>query len=113
MEVSGELSEAGLHHDRRGVPIYPGDLLKTDHFVDRRGKRYYLYHVVVERKDEGGCLEMVPASHLEPRFRNQGGRCWLKTVDLRQSKVIHGSGPGDCLDFDDRPKVKATTRAEA
>jgi len=32
----------GELHDKRGVPIYPGDLLKTHHFTDGRGRKYWL-----------------------------------------------------------------------
>lgn len=105
------MSEAGKYHDRRGVPIYPGDLLKTDHFVGRRGKRYYLYHTVVEVGDH---LEMVPTSHLEPTLADRCGRCRLSSTrpDL-ESLVINGFGPGDLLSYEDRPRVRPTPEGGA
>lgn len=91
----------GEGHDRRGVPIYPGDLLKSFHFTGPRRKKYWLYHVAVLRD---GYLEMVPTSELEPTLRNRGGCCWLLPEMAEEIEVIAGHGPGDCLDFDDRPK---------
>ena len=33
-------------YDRRGIPIMPGDLLRSIHFKDYRRRWHYLYHVV-------------------------------------------------------------------
>lgn len=87
--------------DRRGVPIYPGDLLKSLHFTDRRRKQHYLYHTVVR---DGEYLLVVPTSHLEPTKVAGGGRCWLTSDWAVRSEVIHGYGPGHAWNFNDRPK---------
>lgn len=93
----------GRFHDSKGVPIYPGDLLRTPHFRDRRGRLHYLYHTVVETDDR---LEMVPTSHLEPSKRDGGGRCWLSREMAGATRVISGYGPGDFLSYEDRPRMK-------
>lgn len=102
-------TKPGECHDKRGVPIYPGDLLKSYHFTGwKRGKwgqRYYLYHVAVWREDEQ-TMEMVPTSYLEPSKRNQGGRCWLTQEHAKTVEVISGCGPGNVLDHTDRERVK-------
>ncbi len=104
--------EPGRFYDRRGVPIYPGDLLRTDHFVEPNGKKHYLYHVAVEND---GHLEMVPTSHLAgPKWVRGGGRCWLSAVSTeRMVVIISGYGPGDYLDFTDRPRLSKAHRATA
>jgi len=97
MNKPGELA------DRRGIPIYPGDLLKSPHFTDHRGHRYYLYHVAVMGTHG---LEMVPVSHLEPTKVSGGGRCLLSRGLAEQAQVIDGYGPGDTLDFRDRKRIQ-------
>lgn len=96
------MKQPGECHDSRGVPIYPGDLLKSYHFTGARRKRYYLYHVAVY---ENGGLFMVPVSDLEPTKANQGGKCLLSDELAANAEVIHGYGPGDCLDYTDRPRL--------
>jgi len=109
-------SAEGTIFDRRGVPIFRGDLIKQPHFIDYRHKRHYLYHVVTVRD---GYLEAVPSSCLEPTLRGKGGTYWITQNDALTAEVIHGHGPGDCLDFNDRPKrakekyEKATGDADA
>lgn len=98
----------GEGYDSKGVPIYPGDLVRSYHFTGARWrKKYYLYHVAVwdAAKERMG---MVPTSHLEPTLQGFGGDCTLETYMRHsvESRVIHGRGPGDCLDYTDRPKKK-------
>ena len=91
--------------DCKGVPIYPGDLLRTPHFRDRRRRMHYLYHTVVQETVEGhAALRMVPAQHLEPTLISGGGACWLSRGFAAAAEVIHGHGPGDLSDFRDRKK---------
>jgi len=92
--------------DCKGVPIYPGDLVRSLHFIGARRKRHYLYHVAVFNTVEQ-CMEMVPTVYLEPTTPNQGGRYWLDQNMADGAEVIHGFGPGDCLDYTDRKKQKA------
>lgn len=92
--------------DKNGVPIYPGDLLRSFHFrAARRRKVHYLYHTAVYN-DQSDCMEMVPVSHLEPTKRKGGGQCWLSQELAQCSEIIQGHGPGDCICYDDRPKVR-------
>lgn len=102
--------EPGKVFDIKGVPIYPGDLIRTYHFRDKR-RTYYLYHVAVWNAEQAA-MEMVPARNLAltPKEQNlQGGRCWAlqSILDDGQSVVIAGTGPGECLDYLDRPRRKA------
>lgn len=41
------MRQPGGVYDRKGVPIHPGDLIRSFHFIGARRKRYYLYHVAV------------------------------------------------------------------
>lgn len=89
-------------HDMKGVPIYPGDLLRSFHFVGMRRKVHFLYHVAVA---DGAGMRMVPTCHLEPTKRAGGGETALSKGMAAACEVIHGHGPGDILSFEDRPRV--------
>lgn len=95
------MKQPGELHDRKGVPIYPGDLLRSFHYVGRRRKVYYLYHTAVMRD---GAMCMVPTSHLEPTKAGGGGACLMSDGLAANAEVITGHGPGDCLSYEDRPK---------
>ena len=100
-------TQPGECHDKRGVPIYPGDLLKTFAFTGSRRKKYWLYHIAVFNK-RYGTMQIVPVSELEPTKRGQGGCAWLTIEQAADAEVIYGHGPGDCLDFSERPRRRAT-----
>jgi hypothetical protein len=92
--------------DCNGVPIYPGDLLRTPHFRDRRRRLHYLYHVAVqETVGKHVALRMVPTQHLEPTLVSGGGACLLSPEMAAAAEVIDGHGPGKVLDFRDRKKA--------
>lgn len=94
-----------LFYDVKDRPIYPGDLLRTFHFVGSRNKRYYLYHTVVL---EGNELYMVPTCHLEPSHATGGGKANLKYMHPEtKSEIIHGYGPSPYLRYDERPRKQA------
>jgi hypothetical protein len=96
-------TKPGEVFDKHGIPIYPGDLLRTFHFRGKRRKIYYLYHVAVwDAKYE--CMSMVPVSYLEPTRANRGGQCWLSQGI--ETEIIDGTGPGDFLCHTERPKWK-------
>lgn len=104
------LKDSERPHDKNGVPIYPGDLLKTYHFTGRRRKKYFLYHTVVE---EEGRLWIVPTPHLEPTKANGGGKCLINEyMDMSQIEVIHGHGPSPYIYFEDRPRMKEARDGE-
>ncbi len=101
MEPNGD--EPGVareqYHDCKGVPIYAGDLIRTDHFRDRRRKLHYLYHGVRERD---GALEMVPVTELATG-KKDGGCCWLKAIiSDRTITVLAGE-----MCVEDRKRVSA------
>jgi hypothetical protein len=113
--VSGSwLKQPGECHDRRGVPIYPGDLLRSFHFRGKRRKMYYLYHVAILDVAAGG-MRMIPASHLEPTNRDahdsRGGDPLLSDSLTAIAEVIDGYGPEPYIDFKDRPRKKAARDA--
>lgn len=91
-------------YDKNRVPIYPGDLLKSYHFTDRRRKKWYLYHTAVWNGSQLS-MEMVPTCHLEPTKINGGGRCWLSQELGDNTEIIQGYGPGDTIDYTERKKV--------
>lgn len=94
--------------DCNGVPIYPGDLFRTPHYRDRRRRQHYLYHTVVRHWDgQVWALRLVPTSHLEPTKARGGGDCLLTPELAAAGRVIYGHGPGDYLDYTDRPRRKA------
>lgn len=92
-------------YDLKGVPIFPGDLLRTFHFIGSRRKRHYLYHTVV---NEDGYLCMVPTCWLETPLQKGGGKAMLKYMHPeKESEVIAGNGPEPYLSYEDRPRKKA------
>lgn len=96
-------------YDKRGVPIEPGDLLRSDHYRDRR-RMNYLYHVAVK---EGDFLRAVPTKNLEPSKRNQGGDCLITEQLAKCFEIIHGHGPGEDMDFRDRKRKAVALAAVA
>lgn len=72
--------------DSKGVPILPGDLLRSDHFIGERRKKHYLYHVAVNRD---GSMYAVPCCHLEPTLSRSGGECLIRYLGDTKT-VIHG-----------------------
>jgi hypothetical protein len=96
------LKQPGEVVDKKGVPIYPGDLLRSYHFrAARRREVYYLYHVATY---QNGAMHMTPAHWLEPSAPRNGGECLLSDGLAIIAEVIAGTGPGDLLDHRDRPK---------
>lgn len=75
--------------------------MRSPHFRDRRRHQHWLYHVAVLRK---AGLYMVPPQYMDITCTDSGGSFWL--YDGSDLEVIQGHGPGDILDFDDRPKRK-------
>lgn len=95
------MKQPGELHDMNGVPIYPGDLLRTFHFQGRKRRKYYLYHTAVYRD---GAMHMVPTAHLQPTKIKDGGACLMNDDSAVNCEVIHGYGPKPYIDYLDRPK---------
>lgn len=100
---SKDCLKPGDLQDKRGVPVYPGDLLKAYHFTDVKRRKHYIYHVVTERY---GRLWATPTAFLHRT--SGGGECLLDYYagEGFDFEVISGCGPGEILDFNDRPKAK-------
>jgi hypothetical protein len=99
-------------YDKHGRQIHKGDLIKTFHFTGARRKKYFMYHTAVERE---GVLYMVPIADLEPTCANQGGTCRVEAIIRAGAdiEIISGYGPGDILNFEDRPKVRSSAATAA
>lgn len=69
----------GELYDIKGIPIYPGDLLRTYHFTGRRNKIYYLYHVATK---DGHGLRLLPAEWADPNCKRSGGAYYPSQKDL-------------------------------
>lgn len=96
----------GECHDSKGYPIYPGDLLRSPHFRGARRKMYFYYHVAVLRED--GHMDMAPTCFLEPSMiRDGGGRCQINRERAESATILDGSGPGELLSFDERPRLES------
>ena len=94
--------QPGKMYDKKGVPIYPGDLIRTPHFIGARRKQWYIYHTAVFIN---GYMELIPTCHLQPdKAERGGGRCMMSYDIIRNSEVIAGYGPDKYLNYTDRPK---------
>lgn len=99
--------------DCTGIPIYPGDLLRTFHYTAAlRRRTCYLYHVVVLR-NPGSCdqgLWAVPAGNLEPSRAERLGESGTFLLCSRQtsSEIISGytlDSRGVPLDWYERRRI--------
>jgi hypothetical protein len=106
------MSAPGTVYDRRGYPIYPGDIVKTYHFTGARGKKYYLYHMVAETKGQMWLMGMEyqdgrPIFVERCRVEAAG---WFdeETGRLEQTEIVQGYGPGDLIDYEARPRRRPT-----
>ena len=92
------MAKPGEAHDKNGIPIYPGDVLRTFHFRHYRHRRkMYLYHVARLRSD--GHMEAVPAGSIGTAV--DGG-----TFNLLEGNAceIVQSSHNEAEDFINRPK---------
>ena len=109
------LKKPGECHDKRGVPIYPGDLLKSPHFYDRQSRRLrYLYHVATYQKardDWPEAMYLTPTTWLDPGYKRCGGQCLLNDLVAADLEVVDGHGPGEILDYLDRPRKPVVARS--
>jgi len=97
------LKQPGECVDKHGIPIYPGDLLKTFHYRGRRRKRNYLYHVAVMDTEAGG-MRMIPTKWLEPSKPHDGGSPLLSDDLAGDAEIIAGGKVGEWVCFDERPR---------
>jgi len=112
MKTQSWLKQPGECVDMHGIPIYPGDLLKTFHFTGPRRKKYYLYHVAVF-DTAATAMRMMPASYLDPAIHRTGGDPLLSDGLAAGAEVIDGRGPDQFLSYDERPKRKPDEKGGA
>lgn len=87
-------------HDKNGIPVYAGDLIRTPHYKHHRNRRLVcLHHVAVE---QDGSLFGVPARDLA--LPHDGGKFLLTDGNLCQSEIIQGTGPEHLMEFFERPR---------
>ena len=99
-------------HDRKGYPIYAGDLLKTYHFTGSRKRKYYMYHLVVAY--DGGDRMISACELLVYKDKPLPGclvSCCAVNGVLYDSEIVEGFGPDrEYVDFEDRPRMKVPVR---
>lgn len=104
--------------DQKGVPIYPGDLVRSKHFYYRKRRRWsYLYHVVVaETRGEGErrypCLRLVPYWHRGTGDVPGGGDPLLVQDIANGFEIIASHAGSDAPYFLDRKRVTNPTQRE-
>lgn len=115
-ETKPDINKPGDFHDRRGIPIYPGDLLKSKHFYCRAERRWYYHYHVATFEDtwgHGRRMMMTPTQWLDPSDKRCGGRCAISQDLMDNAEVISGHGPGATLSHYDRPRVRVAKRSES
>lgn len=97
------MPEPEVFRDKHGRQVCAGDVLKVYHFRGGpRGKKYYMYKVVGPA--ERGGLAAFCVSELVTKGFDSAHRCRLGA--LGEFEIVQGHGPGDCVSFEDRPRVK-------
>lgn len=92
-------------YDIKGLPIQAGDLVRTYHYTGRKGKIYYLYHVI-SLQEHG--LKMLPAEWADPNQNHNGGACYFdqQILNANSALIIAGHGLGDGQSFQSRERKK-------
>ena len=91
-------------HDKHGIPIKVGDVLKVFHFVGARRKRHYMYKQVVGTRTLGPkAVPYLMVSHLnlKPADERDGGYYIGQFGQIEPDTEIVQSV--DCA-FEDRPR---------
>ena len=110
----------GQYHDSKGIPIYPGDLLRCHHFTGARRKRYYHYHTAIRigKNSDHDSMYAVPTSALQwalqspdgsypLEVRDISGACLLSTyMGSDDITILHGFGDGESrwTSYEDRKR---------
>jgi hypothetical protein len=100
------MKQEGECFDKKGYPIYSGDLLKTLHFITGKNTKHYHYHYhVAAYKD--GCMRLFTPSMAEPNCRPGMRLDALMSQELvNESEILEGAGPGDFYSFKQRERRK-------
>ena len=97
-------------YDKKGIPIEVGDLLKTFHCVGPRRKKYYVYHVVIEKHGKlpwlTTLLTGIDKSH--PEYESRYFCFPIRQDTVLESEVIYGpyrtDPDADLIAYDERPR---------
>lgn len=100
-EMGNWLKQPGECCDKNGIPIYPGDLLRTFHFTGPRRRKYYLYHVAIYDA-EAAAMRMLPTKWLEPTAPRDGGNPLLSDGLAASTEIVEGPSVGDAVLFTER-----------
>jgi len=95
-------------YDKKRYPIREGDVLKVLHFIDKRGRRQYMYKMAWSYTLEDG-KKVLLASHLD-RADTKGfsviNSYRLPAGILETYEIVQGyNNEDDELDFHDRQKA--------
>lgn len=99
------MKQPGECHDSKGIPIYPGDLLRSFHFRGARRRIYYLYHVALMID---GAMRMVGVCEVPEVIdgKSKLPGCLMSQDLAIKTTILHGFGPKkEYVDFEDRPRV--------
>lgn len=86
-------------HDKKGYPVYEGDVLKVFHFIGQRNKKYFMYKVVIA--SPRGFLAFC-ISDLALKGRINAHSCPLDA--LGDFEIVQGYGPEPFVSWEDRPR---------
>lgn len=101
-EPMTDTSQPTGHHDRHGIPIHVGDLIRVESYRGSRGRTMWTY----------GCVAVIDGRHVFQDWRDRNPRnyvCLLMAVNFSLAEVIDGAnkGPsGEIVTFNERPRKK-------
>lgn len=88
-------------YDKKGRRIYPGDVLKVDHFVGPRNKKYYMYKIAHEMGDR---LYAAHAHEIYKKGMTLENSYWLNPMSTPEDyEIVDGYNP---VNFEQRERVK-------
>lgn len=97
------MSETGFH-DRHGIPIYHGDLIRVEHYRHRRGRRMMWIYLRVGVRGKRFVAENW-------NDKSDGYQCLLEACGLSTAEVVAESGShhnerGELMTFNERSRKK-------
>ena len=96
------MKQPGECFDKKGYPIYPGDLLKTLYFIIDKNTKHYHYHVAAYKD---GCMRLFTPAMADPNCRPDSRLDCLMSQELvNDSEILEGGGPGDFYTFKQRQR---------
>lgn len=96
-------------YDKKGREIMVGDLLKVDHFIGSRNKKYYIYKLVVIKNKKLFAIHLD--GHTINNIRGADGYCLSQDLCIG-SEIVQGyqKTGNRYYGFEDRPVDKHMIR---